>query len=275
MTLTRAISACITVALGAASAFAQQSGGFELLGNYRALGGQMATTVAPGPTKGSERLYASFLYAENTLDVVAIDPATGKTEVFHNAAPGEYGARNIAVGPDGDVYLGSLPHAHFLRVNRQTHRMEDLGRPSPTEEYIWDVAFGADKRLYGATYPGCRLVRYDPVTHKSEDLGKMDATEKYGRWIVATKDGFVYAAVGTTRANIYAYDTRSGSGREILPADARIVGTPKPFIGTDGRAYATLDKRAFAFDGFTAKEVPMASLPVAHNPNVLGRWPSA
>ena len=268
------VFACLNTALLLTHATAQpdkahQNGTFELLGNYRALGGQMAVTVAPGPTPGSERLYASFLYAENTLDVVAIDPETGNSEVFHNAAPGEYGARNIAVGPDGNVYLGSLPHAHFLRVNRQTHRMEDLGRPSPSEEYIWDVAFGADKRLYGSTYPGCRLVRYDPATKKSEDLGPMDPTEKYGRWIVAAGDGFVYAAIGTTRANIYAFNTHSGEGREVLPKSAQIVGTPKPFIGVDGKAYARLDHRGFALNGFTVSEVAETALPAPANPNVL------
>lgn len=253
----------------AASLSGQNTGKFELLGNYRALGGQMATTVAPGPVKGSERLYASFLYAENTLDVIAIDPANGKAEVFHSAAPGEYGARNIAVGPEGDVYLGSLPHAHFLRVDRKAHRMIDLGRPSPAEEYIWDVAFGTDKRLYGVTYPGCRLVRYDPATKKSEDLGKMDSTEKYGRWIVGGPDGFMYAAVGTSKANLYVYDTRSGEGREILPADAQIVGTPKPFVGVDGKIYAKLKDRAYQVTGFIAKEIPASTLPVPLNPNTL------
>lgn len=257
------------LAVASASALAQNSGTFELLGNYRALGGQMATTVAPGPTENSERLYASFLYAENTLDVVAIDPANGHAEVFHNAAPGEYGARNIAVGPDGDVYLGSLPHAHFLHVDRKAHKMVDLGRPSPSEEYIWDVAFAADDRLYGVTYPGTHLVRYDPKSGKSDDLGRMDPTEKYGRWVVADKRGFVYAGIGTSKANLYVFDTHSGQGREVLPPDAQIVGTPKPFIGVDGVAYATLNNRAFRIEGFTITEVQPSALPKPVNPNVL------
>ena len=234
----------------------QGHSGFELLGRYRALGGRMASTVAPGPTPGSERLYASYLYFGNTFDVIGIDPATGLAEVFHNPAQGEYGARNIAVGPDGDVYLGTLPHAHFVRVDRHSHRMIDLGRPSASEEYIWDVAFGADHRLYGVTYPGCRLVRYDPAAHKSEDLGKMDATEQYGRWIVAGKDGFMYIGIGTAKANIAVFNTRTGELREVLPADAQGVGTAKPYIGIDGKAYATLNARSFQLDGFQIHELP-------------------
>ena len=243
--------------------------GFEFLGEYKSYGGLVATTVAPGPAKGSERLYASYLYADNTLDVIAIDPANGRSEVFHNPVPGEYGARNIAVGPDGDVYLGSLPHAHFLRVDREAHRMIDLGRPSPNEEYIWDVAFGSDHRLYGVTYPGCRLVRYDPATGKSEDLGRMDPREKYGRWIVGGRDQYLYMGIGTAKANIAVFDTTTGEMREILPRDAQIVGTPKPYIGVDGKTYATLNDRLFEITGFNIREIPLSAKVKPFNADVL------
>lgn len=242
---------------------------FELLGQYKSIGGLVATTVAEGPVKGSQRLYASYLYADNTLDVVAIDPADGKAEVFHNPARGEYGARNIAIGPDGDVYLGSLPHAHFLRVDRKDHRMIDLGRPSPSEEYIWDVAFGADHRLYGVTYPGCRLVRYDPGSGKLEDLGKMDPTEKYGRWIVGGRDQFMYIGLGTSKANIAVFNTRTGELREILPKDAQVVGIAKPYTGVDGKIYASLNDRLFQMSGFDIHEMPSGTKVDALDPNVL------
>jgi streptogramin lyase len=242
---------------------------FELLGNYKALGGLVATTVAPGIIDGSERLYASYLYADNTLDVVAVDPANGASEVFNNVVPGEYGARNIAVGPDGDVYLGSLPNAHFLRIDRKAHRMVDLGRPSPNEQYIWDVAFGGDERLYGVTYPGCRLVRYDPATHKLKDLGKMDRTEQYGRWIVGGHDGFMYIGIGTARANIAVFNTKTSKLREVLPASFQSVGTPRPYIGVDGKAYATLGRHLFALDGFSIREIPERQKVEPVNPDVL------
>jgi hypothetical protein len=248
---------------------ADRSPKFELLARYKALGGLMATTVAPGDADGSELLYASYLYADNTLDVIAVDPATGKAEVFHNPVPGEYGARNIAVGPDGNVYLGSLPHAHFLKVDRMAHRLIDLGRPSASEEYIWDVAFGMDQRLYGVTYPGCRLVRYDPATHTSEDLGKMDPTEKYGRWIVGGRDGYMYIGIGTAKANIAVFNVKTGELREVLPQDMQIADTPKPYIGADGGAYATLGNHLFALDGFKIHELPMSAKVEPYNPDVL------
>lgn len=252
-----------------AVACAQPSGRFELLGKYRGLGGLVATTVAPGPAPGTQRLYASYLYFNKTIDVVAINPETGATKVYRNPAPGEFGARNITVGPDGNVYLGTLPSAHFLKLDRRLGKLIDLGRPSPSEQYIWDVTFGSDKRLYGVTYPSCKLVRYDPATGRLEDLGRMDPTEQYGRWVVGSSDGFIYIGIGTSKANIAAYNIRTGQHREILPADAQSVGTAKVYRGEDGKLYGSIGERLFQLDGWTAKPVESGHTVLAAKPDVL------
>lgn len=82
---------------------------------------------------------------------MAVDPATGEFQVFTNPAPTEYGARCMAAGPDGKIYLGTLPAAHFLVLDPKQGTLKDLGRPNKTEPYIWDMAFGPDGKLYGAT----------------------------------------------------------------------------------------------------------------------------
>ena len=257
----------LAVILFTSVACAQSSGKFELLTNYRDIGGVVATTVAPGPQPGSVRFYVSYLYDENTLDVISIDPETGAAQVFHNPAPGEFGARNIAIGPDGNVYLGTLAHAHFLKVDREQGKLIDLGRPSDTEEYIWDVVFGSDKKLYGATYPGCKLVRYDPATGHLEDLGRLDPNEQYGRWIAGDSDGFIYVGIGTSKANIAAYEIKTGKHREILPPDAQTVGIAKVYRGQDANIYAVVGKRLFRLNQWTATELPQGqTVPaVAHN----------
>lgn len=100
-----------TALAASAVCFAQGSGNFEHVASYRALGGLVATAIAPGPTPESQRVYASYLYNDITFDVIAIDPRDGSAQVFHDPIPGEFGARNLAVAPNGDVYFGTLPHA--------------------------------------------------------------------------------------------------------------------------------------------------------------------
>lgn len=179
--------------------------------------------------------------------------------------PGEFGARNLAVAPNGDVYFGTLPGAHFMRLDWPTHRMVDLGRPSANEQYIWDTTFGPDGKLYGVTYPECRLVRYDPATHKLADLGRMDPTEKYGRWIVNGHDGYLYMGIGTAKANVAVYDTRTGQMREVLPRDAQIVGTAQPYLGIDGKIYASIGDHLFALSGFSIHQIDAKQrVPVLH-----------
>lgn len=248
------------------SAQTQGTNGFEHVASYRALGGMVAMAIAPGPTPGYQRVYASYLYDDNTFDVIAIDPRDGSATVFHNPVPGEFGARNLAVAPNGDVYFGTLPTAHFMRIDWATHRIIDLGRPSPSEEYIWDTAFGPDGKLYGVTYPECRLVRYDPATGKLADLGRMDPTEKYGRWIVNGHDGYLYMGIGTSKANVAVYDTHTGQMREVLPSDAQIVGTAQPYLGVDRKVYASIGDRLFTLSGFTIHEIDAKQrVPMQHD----------
>jgi streptogramin lyase len=244
----------VALFLFTAAAYAQPSGPFELVGDYQGIGGQLAAVVGPGPTPGSERFYASYIYAGSTLDILSIDPETGSTKVFPNPVPGEYGAWAMTVGPDGNVYLGTLPHAHFFKLDTKQGTLLDLGRPSSTEQFIWDVAFGSDNRLYGATYPNCKLVRYDPATGRLEDLVRLDPTESFARSIVASKDGFIYAGIGSSKMNIAAYEIRTGQHREILPPDAQAAGFARVYRGTDGNIYGTVGKREFHLTQWNATE---------------------
>src|SRR5687767_6214455 len=136
---------------------------FRELATFRAAGGVLKELVGPGPAPGSERLYRSHISIGSTLDVVAIDPESGAHVVHTSPVKSEPGAWAMALGPDGMLYVGTLPHAHLLRLDPATGAFTDLGRPSETESYIWQLALGSDRRLYGCTYPSCKLVRYDPA----------------------------------------------------------------------------------------------------------------
>jgi outer membrane protein assembly factor BamB len=244
----------VALFLFTAAAYAQPSGTFELIADYHGIGGVAASIVGPGPTPGSERLYTSYIYQNNTFDVLSIDPDTGNATVFHNPIPGEWAAYGLAAGPDGNVYLGTTPNAHFIKLDPRQGTLTDLGIPSPTEQYIYDAAFGSDHRLYGVTYPDAKLVRYTPATGMLEDLGRLDATEQYARYIVSSNDGFLYVDIGTGKSNIAVYEIRTGHHREILQPDAQAVGTSKIYRSQDGNIYAAIANRLFLIDHWTATE---------------------
>ena len=247
---------CMAFFLVASVACAQQpTGKIELVANYRGVGGLVASTVAPGTAAGSERLYASYLYMGKSLDVLSIDPDNGDTEVFHSPIAGETGARSMTVGPDGNVYLGTQPNAHFLELDTKQRKLIDLGRPSATETFMWDVTFGSDNRLYGVTFPGCKLVRYDPHTGQLSDLGRLDPTEQYAYYILWGGDEFLYIGIGFGKANIAAYNVRTGEHREILPPDAQTVGIARVYRGQDGNSYGTVGSRRFRLNKWTATEL--------------------
>ena len=85
-------------------------GAFERVAAFRQRGGVLAEVVGPGPESGSERLYQSYFYTGSDLEIVAVNPATGDAQTFASPVPGESGAWGLALGPDGNIYVGTLPH---------------------------------------------------------------------------------------------------------------------------------------------------------------------
>ncbi len=247
----------LALLLAAGSLWAQ-AGRFEQLVTYKGLGALVASSVGPGPVENSQRLYLSYLYVSNTIDVVGVDPDTGEFQVFANPAPTESGARCMVLGPNGRLYLGTLPAAHFLELDPKAGTLKDLGRPSRTEQYIWDVAFGPDARLYGATYPQSKLVRYDPATGALEDLGRMDPVEQYAHYVAGSDDGFMYVGIGTSKANIAAYEISTGEHREILPVEFQTVGQASVYRGQDGNVYGQLGSRYFRLKGWSCTPIAAA-----------------
>jgi len=235
--------------------------GFALHGRFVGIGACLKTLVAPGPTPGSERLIASHIYGGDTLDIVSVDPTTGVAQAFASPVAGEIGAWAVAVGPDGGVYVGTLPTAHILRLDWAEGRLVDLGRPSETESYIWQLAVGSDSRLYGCTYPSAKLVRFDSATGQGEDLGRMDEVEQYARSVAADDGGFVYVGIGTVGRHVVAYEIATGEHRDILPPECAGPGTATVTRAVDGRAYAFAGDRLLRLDGWTATVIPNADFP--------------
>lgn len=242
--------------LGICGSMAEEPPGFTLHARIHGISSCLGSIIGPGPEPGTERLYATHGYSGSLLDVVAVDPLTGEIDVFSNHLISETGAWSIALGPDGNVYVGTHPNAHILKLDWSTRKLVDMGRPSTTEQYIWQLVVGSDKKLYGCTYPNAKLIRFDPLTGKGEDLGRMSETEYYARHIAADEKGFVYLGIGTSKRDLVAFEIASGKRQSILPADLAGHGFVRVLRGTDGKVYASAAGKWLTVEGFSAVPAP-------------------
>jgi hypothetical protein len=238
---------------------------FEQLASYKGLGGVESEIVGPGPREGVQRYYAIFSYAGDTFDLVSVSPDGGTTSVFPNPVAGEFGARAMVAGPDGKVYIGTLPHAHLLQFDPKTGEIVDLGRPVASETYIWDLCLGSDGRIYGGTFPSAKLIRYDPKRKEMTDLGRMDPTEQYAHTVAASRDGFVYAGIGASKANIAAYEIATGKMLEIGPPEYRTAGIASVFRGDDGKVYVAINGHYFRLNQWELIPINSMDVPSAHD----------
>lgn len=242
----------------------QSSQGFQRLAQFSAPGGIFAATTGPGPAQGEERLYATYMYFDKTFDLVAVDPRKGESKTFPNPVPGEYGARCMVVGPDHNLYLGTIPNAHLLKFDVGKEAFQDLGRPSVTETYIWSMAVGADRKLYLGTSPHAQLIRFDPATGRSDTVGRADPDEEYLRYLATGSDGYVYGGIGQARMEVLAYNTATGALAEILPTQYQGPGAVTVYHADDGQVYAVAGSHKFRLQGGTAIPIAPETCPPDH-----------
>ena len=265
--ITKILLAALTLAASAVQAFSAPPppGQFKAVGTFRNIGSVLTSLVGPGPAPGSQRVYASVAYYAGTADLLSIDPETGKTTVFQNPIPGQGAVWAMALGPDGNIYIGTSPGAHLLKLDTARETLVDLGVPARGETYIWAMALGADNRIYAGTYPNCKLVRYDPANGALADLGRLDPTQQYAHSLAATSDGFLYAGVGSALAKVVAYQISSGTMQQILPPQAQLAGFGNTFVGDNGVVYATSPQFDYTISGWQATPI---SATLVHAPAV-------
>ena len=107
------------------------------------------------------------------------DPSTAKLVTIEEELPTVWGRRPLgradswAVAPDGTIYGGNAGDGQLFRIDPETLRVTNLGKPIMSPR-MPGLAFGADGRLYGVAgaLPGyAHLFVYDTEAGDYIDLG--------------------------------------------------------------------------------------------------------
>lgn len=267
--LFHSLCAALALLIFYSSAMADQPAGFKAHGRFTGIGGRLETLVGPGPGKGSDWIYASHAYDGKPFDIIAVSPLTGASNVFTSPVAGEAGAWAMVAGADGNVYIGTIPTAHIMRVDWKTKKLIDMGQPSSSEQSIWQLTLGSDNNLYGGTYPSAKLIRFNPATGRSEDLGRMSMTENYSRFIMADNRGFIYIGIGMAKRDLVAYEIATGEHKSILPQNMGGTGSVTFMRGGDGAVYANPGNQGkwLSLKGFSA--TPMVGSPGQLSPQMV------
>lgn len=99
---------------------------------------------------------------------------------------------------------------------------------------------GEDGTIYAGTYPQSHLLAFDPKTREIVHLGQLDPVEKYPFTLATDPAGWIYAGIGTVRANLVAFNLETKERRQLVKDSDRGTGTGHVREGEDGQIYGQL-----------------------------------
>ncbi|MDO1528144.1 hypothetical protein QMK61_04785 [Fulvimonas sp. R45] len=251
------VSALLLTSQGVA---ASQSDSFRKIGAFVAPGKITGSAEGPSPKIGARTLYVTRTYLGKGISTMAINPATGMLKKYSNPVKTETTAYGLSLGPDGNMYMGTVPNAHLYRLNTRTQKLEDIGIPIQGEKFVWDLAVAKDGKIYGVTSPHCSLFSFDPKTGVATNLGRMSRQNEFARYIVAGGDGYLYIGTGSTKAGIIAYNIKFRELKEIVPKNAREIGFYHVVKNRNDVVYAVGPKLFYQLHNGNAEEISKQTL---------------
>lgn len=104
---------------------------------------------------------------------------------------------SMSAAPDGELYVGTSPHAELYRHDHGSGETESLGRMHSRQPDVRHLVVDADGLVYCGLGPDeANLVRYAPDNaHRTELLPRIYRTPGYARPMMGSDD-VIYAAVG-------------------------------------------------------------------------------
>jgi hypothetical protein len=192
--------------------------------------------IATADAQGNPLILAMALDAGASL--LVIDARNATTEQFWYPERGAISEPNycLMVSSTGRFYamMGDV-FLEFDVGNREWSFAQDMKLGTAMA-----LAEGGNGTIFAGTYPESQLLAFNPNARKLTHLGQLDPVEKYPSSLAADDSGWLYAGIGTARANLVAFHTQTGERRQLVGEPDRGHGTGKVYKGQDGHVYGQL-----------------------------------
>ncbi len=95
--------------------------------------------------------------------------------------------------------------------------------------------------IWAALYSSAYLVSFDPETRELVNHGQVNEETwgQYPTYMAVDEAGWVYVGIGNTLGQLVGYNPATGERRAYVAQENRKHGVGRPFVGTDGKVYAT------------------------------------
>jgi hypothetical protein len=99
------------------------------------------------------------------------------------------------------------------------------------------LAEGPDGVIYCSSFPHSFLYSFNPKTRQLKKLGQLDPSEKYPFKLAVNGDGWIYAGIGTARANVVAFNLTTHQRVQLIDEKNRRRGDGLVYLSSDGNVY--------------------------------------
>jgi len=193
--------------------------------------------------------WAGFLEAcLGTAALVGVRTDNGDI-VWHDLTKYGQGKVTFVEGVDGNLYLYAGSPARFFRYDIANRRLDDLGVPVKKANYFGPAVLAADGKAYVGSYPTASLACCDTRTGEIQNLGRMPTDDRQCYLfpkVAVSDDLVVYCPVGLHHMELWAYDTRTNTKKQILPDRlTRRQGAPRVWQAADGQVYGRVGGSVF------------------------------
>jgi outer membrane protein assembly factor BamB len=189
----------------------------------------------------------SLLIADDNGVVREYDGATGAYRGVFASGGGLVSPAGMAVGPDGNLYVGDWDLKAVLRFNGRTGTF--LGRFATASNWIYGLTFGPDNNLYAGLIGG-PVQRFNGVTGASlgyftpphQDFGGM-----------RFHNGSLFVTYGEFPGQLCQYNATNGAYIATIYGAFSGNGPRDPLFAPDGKLYVPdwQTPRVVKFDGTT------------------------